>query len=255
MPDKRPTIPREVQIAVLVESGHRCAVCGDPCPLERAHILPWCESRDHSLENLICLCASCHQRADLERWGKKVLHEYKKTPWILRRRVAAGGGESPTLKWWHEFKEEFAKHAPPSETDGCIGYGDPGVEISEMAKRWCAEVARHYDRALPVYRRWKYLLPEESSQNLDRMVEKIRSGRGKWANLLRDPGVTVLGSDLATAALEFHFHRIISDAIDIEFGKAYGNEPSALRRVEHMLDLGYAGEDGEARHHEGRPVK
>lgn len=82
---KRPAIPARITRQILIESGHRCAVCGLPCPLERAHIVPWHKSREHRAENLICLCASCHERADLEKWGEKTLREYKKKPWVLRQ--------------------------------------------------------------------------------------------------------------------------------------------------------------------------
>lgn len=82
---RRPEIPSAISREVLIESGHRCAVCGDGCSLERAHIIPWRESREHRLENLICLCATCHERADKEEWGAKTLHEYKRRPWILRK--------------------------------------------------------------------------------------------------------------------------------------------------------------------------
>lgn len=86
---KRPRIPAAIAREVLIESGHRCAVCGDGCPLERAHIISWQKSREHSVENLICLCASCHQRADLEKWGARTLLEYKRRPWILRKATDA----------------------------------------------------------------------------------------------------------------------------------------------------------------------
>lgn len=81
----RPKIPAEATRAILIESGHRCAVCGEGCPLERAHIIPWCKSKEHKIEDLICLCANCHQRADQENWGAATLREYKLKPWILRR--------------------------------------------------------------------------------------------------------------------------------------------------------------------------
>jgi tetratricopeptide (TPR) repeat protein len=80
----RPPIPAEIERKVFVESGHRCAVCGDSFPLERAHIIPWNKSKEHKLEDLICLCASCHEKADLQKWGEKTLREYKERPWILR---------------------------------------------------------------------------------------------------------------------------------------------------------------------------
>jgi len=82
---KRPPISAEISRATLVESGHRCSVCGVPCPLERAHIVAWRKTRDNSLENLLCLCANCHERADKEKWGEKTLREYKVRPWVLRQ--------------------------------------------------------------------------------------------------------------------------------------------------------------------------
>jgi hypothetical protein len=80
----RPAIPAEITREILLESGHRCAVCGTPCPLERAHIIPWHKSREHKAEDLICLCANCHERADKEKWGEKMLRRYKQKPWVLR---------------------------------------------------------------------------------------------------------------------------------------------------------------------------
>ena len=81
----RPAIPAEIAREVLIESGHRCAVCGAGCPLERAHIIPWHKSKEHKAKDLICLCANCHQRADHEKWGEKTLREYKRRPWIHRQ--------------------------------------------------------------------------------------------------------------------------------------------------------------------------
>lgn len=82
----RPPIPIEVQRDVLFEARHKCAVCCEPTPLERAHIVPWSKSRDHSVENLIALCANCHQRADNEHWGSSYLKRYKELPCALMQR-------------------------------------------------------------------------------------------------------------------------------------------------------------------------
>jgi len=89
----RPAVPREVVRRLLVEVGHRCAVCGEPCPLEMAHIIPWRVSKAHDIEDLICLCANCHERADKEKWGQETLREYKYNPWVLRRH---SGREEPS---------------------------------------------------------------------------------------------------------------------------------------------------------------
>ncbi len=84
--DYRPAIPAELVRRLLFEAGHRCAVCGTECPLERAHIIPWRQRREHTIENLICLCANCHARADLEKWTSETLRSYKEKPWVLRHR-------------------------------------------------------------------------------------------------------------------------------------------------------------------------
>src|SRR4051812_24881778 len=80
----RPAIPANIRRAVLVEAGHRCAVCGAPCPLEQAHIIPWRQKPSHRQEDLICLCANCHARADNEQWGEEALRAYKAQPWVIR---------------------------------------------------------------------------------------------------------------------------------------------------------------------------
>ena len=79
----RPAIPVDIQREVLFEARHRCAVCCEPTPLERAHIRPWSKSQDHSAPNLIALCANCHTRADNEDWGVEYLGRYKKNPCAL----------------------------------------------------------------------------------------------------------------------------------------------------------------------------
>jgi tetratricopeptide (TPR) repeat protein len=82
---KRTKIPAEIERQIMLEAGHRCAVCGTPMPLERAHIIPWHRIKEHKARDLICLCANCHTRADSEKWGTKMLREYKRRPWVLRQ--------------------------------------------------------------------------------------------------------------------------------------------------------------------------
>ena len=89
MPQNRPRIPADVERQVLIEAGHRCAVCGAELPLERAHIIAWSRSKDHSAANLLCLCANCHGRADTENWGEETLRQYKQRPWVIRARIEA----------------------------------------------------------------------------------------------------------------------------------------------------------------------
>jgi type I restriction enzyme, R subunit len=79
----RPAIPVEIQREILFQARHRCAVCCEPTPLEKAHIIPWGKTQDHSEANLIALCANCHERADKENWGEAYLRRYKLNPCAL----------------------------------------------------------------------------------------------------------------------------------------------------------------------------
>lgn len=88
---RRPAIPVDVQRDLMIECGHRCACCGEPVALERAHIVPWHESRDHNPDNLIVLCATCHTRSHDEMWDRKTLQKYKQRPFILRHSFANTG--------------------------------------------------------------------------------------------------------------------------------------------------------------------
>src|SRR3990167_2789728 len=81
----RPAIPRDIQEEILFEARHRCAVCCEPVSLEKAHIIPWCETKDHTLANLILFCANCHTRSHAEKWPESMLRKYKERPCALER--------------------------------------------------------------------------------------------------------------------------------------------------------------------------
>jgi type I restriction enzyme R subunit len=83
----RPTIPISVKRQILFESCHRCAVCGFGLSIELAHIVPWRKTQDHSAENLIALCATCHEMADGQNWSSKDFEVYRREPWALRTNV------------------------------------------------------------------------------------------------------------------------------------------------------------------------
>jgi 5-methylcytosine-specific restriction endonuclease McrA len=65
MPENRPAIPAALKRQILVEAGHRCAipVCRQ-VPVEIAHIVPWEKVKEHTFDNLIVLCPTCHTRFD-----------------------------------------------------------------------------------------------------------------------------------------------------------------------------------------------
>jgi type I restriction enzyme R subunit len=82
---KRPAIPKPVQQQLLFEVRHRCAVDCEPVSLEKAHIVAWSKSKDHSPANLIVLCANCHTRSHVEKWTVAMLQKYKQHPCALQQ--------------------------------------------------------------------------------------------------------------------------------------------------------------------------
>jgi hypothetical protein len=84
----RDAVPLEIKRAVLVEAGHRCAI--PTCratTTEIAHIVPWAESHDNSLENLIALCPNCHTRFDHKKEiDRTAVKMYKHNLGILNNR-------------------------------------------------------------------------------------------------------------------------------------------------------------------------
>jgi len=102
----RPDIPAEIKRGLMVECGHRCACCGEPTSLEKAHIIPWNKEKEHKAENLVVLCAVCHQRSHDESWDRRTLHEYKKRPWVSRYRDRVDGSPRAIAEFHLDLSSE-----------------------------------------------------------------------------------------------------------------------------------------------------
>lgn len=83
----RPAIPIKIQRDLLFECRYRCACDCEPVSLEKAHIIPWRETKDHKFDDLVVLCANCHTRADAEKWPESALRRFKEYPCALERGV------------------------------------------------------------------------------------------------------------------------------------------------------------------------
>lgn len=102
----RPSIPQELKRKVLVEAGHRCAIpiCRQT-PVEIAHISPWEKVKEHTFDNLIALCPTCHARYDRGEIDRKAMQRYKANLSILNhrygdleQRVLRAFAENPNMK-------------------------------------------------------------------------------------------------------------------------------------------------------------
>jgi hypothetical protein len=99
----RLSIPRQLEREILLEAGHRCAIptCRQH-PVEIAHIVSWVKVKEHSFENLIALCPTCHTRFDRGEIDLPSMRRYKANLGLLisrygdlERRVLSLFAEQP----------------------------------------------------------------------------------------------------------------------------------------------------------------
>lgn len=103
----RPALPRPLRREVEVEAGHRCAIptCRS-VPIEIAHIIPWEQVQEHTFDNLIALCPTCHTRYDNGDIDRLSMMQYKANLSVLNGRY--GDLERRVL---HQFaKDAEATH-------------------------------------------------------------------------------------------------------------------------------------------------
>jgi len=84
-----------------MEAGHRCAIptCHQ-VPVEIAHIIPWEQVKEHSFDNLIALCPTCHSRFDKGEIDRRAMQQYKDNLSILNDRY--GDLEQRVLRFFAE---------------------------------------------------------------------------------------------------------------------------------------------------------
>jgi hypothetical protein len=107
----RPAIPRPLEREVLIESGHRCAVttCRQS-PVVIAHIIPWKIVKEHTFENLIALCPTCHARYDKGDIDRQSMIRYKANLAIIQNRY--GDWERRVLSYFADNPDKREIHFP-----------------------------------------------------------------------------------------------------------------------------------------------
>jgi len=81
-------IPATIRRAVLLESGHACAIptCQFPAT-EFAHIVPYSEVRKHEVSNIVALCPNHHHLFDHKKSiDRKAMVAYKLKLQLLNKR-------------------------------------------------------------------------------------------------------------------------------------------------------------------------
>lgn len=63
---RRPSLPKKLEKAIFQQFSSRCPFCGetDIAVLQTHHIVPYAMVRKHEADNLILVCANCHDRIE-----------------------------------------------------------------------------------------------------------------------------------------------------------------------------------------------
>jgi hypothetical protein len=119
MPDGRPAIPRPLQRRLKEEAGYRCAIprCGQIVGLVYAHIEPWAVVQEHTFDNLIVLCTTCHTRFDIVKdIPKRSVIQYKRNLSLLSHRYT-------------QVENQVLRHFGKIAAEGGLRPGDYGYAI------------------------------------------------------------------------------------------------------------------------------
>jgi hypothetical protein len=81
----RPRYAADLELAILLECGHRCAHCGRACSLQQAFIVPWHVADSPSAVDLICLCEACEIERNAKTLTEETLGRYKQDPWVRQQ--------------------------------------------------------------------------------------------------------------------------------------------------------------------------
>jgi hypothetical protein len=109
-PGKHP--PVAVRRELLVESGHRCAVCGIVDPLHYHHMIEFAKVGHYDPVHMLVVCGNCHGRCTARTIDYRSQREYKKRPWIRQQGGAddrAGRGpiiDAHSMRFsWDDLRE------------------------------------------------------------------------------------------------------------------------------------------------------
>ncbi len=69
--------PIAVRRLLLVETGHRCAVCTDRAPPQFHHIIEFSELKHHDPEHMLAVCGTCHSKMTNGSIDRQTQRQYK----------------------------------------------------------------------------------------------------------------------------------------------------------------------------------
>jgi len=100
-------ISSDIRRVVRQRSRFGCCVCG--CPIiEYHHITPYSEGGEHTVENLIALCPTCHKRADKEgSWSVDQVRKFGDSPYntdTTKDRFLIDSSDFVVRLGWIEFR-------------------------------------------------------------------------------------------------------------------------------------------------------
>ena len=110
-------------------------------------------------------------------------------------------------------------------------------DLREIAEEMAAEGAERYEALLPIFQRYKHLLPERERPAFEGIAQRVRRLVREQTIASTQPNTAVAGSSLSGASLRVEFQQRLSQSIAWELARMDGEEPKVYEYVNFLIEL------------------
>ena len=228
-PGKHP--PVAVRRELLVESGHRCAVCGTVDPLHYHHMIEFAKVGHYDPTHMLVVCGNCHGRCTAGTIDYKSQRKYKEVPWIRQQgdsddRSAHGPVmDADSMRFsWNDLRDIItAFHdvvRPDQPGDSRYDLTAVDMEAKNTANRMNAdyfEIMREHHE--PYFHRIREFLGNPVNEQIVRLYHEV---------------VDELRAEIATEQQQVEDFAVILRRL---YSAAVANSPDGLRKRRRVLNI------------------
>ncbi len=201
--------PAGVRRALLVEAGHRCAICQSHGPLEYHHILEWARVRHHDASHMLAACPTCHAKCGNGTIDPKSQRMYKEN---LVRFPRGESAFSLRLEWedMREVIDALHQALPTSPAPNQARFDRDGMDL-ESKNRLNRMSDGYFERVRQDHEPYfhevlEFLRSATNSEIRDVYYDLVDEIRGKTANVLNE------GTPIDEVLLQLYDEAVASQA-------------------------------------------
>jgi TIR domain-containing protein len=112
--------------------------------------------------------------------------------------------------------------------------------LAEIAEEMAATGAVEFEKLLPIFDRYKRLLPRLERRQLQAIVDRVQRTVREYQVAATQPHTFAIPSSLPGASLRVDFQRLLTQTITWEMARADGDEPEGIEYVDFLINLSAA---------------